>query len=45
MRFIWLKCKECESELDVACDADNAMICPECLSIDCFKQIDEGDEE
>lgn len=45
MRFMWLKCKECESEVEVGCDGDNAMFCPECRSVDCFKELDGENEE
>lgn len=39
--YIFLKCKECDAESDIYCDSDNAMLCPECLSVDCFEEIEE----
>lgn len=45
MQYFFLKCKECESEVEVGCDGDNAMGCPECRSVDCFKDIDEENEK
>lgn len=39
MLYIPLKCKECEEEVDVFCDGDNAMFCPLCRSVDCFEEI------
>ena len=41
MAYLWLKCDECEEEVEVYCDGDNAMMCPECRSIDCFSHIDD----
>jgi hypothetical protein len=41
MIFIDLICKECLSEVEVKCDGDNAMYCPECLSVDNFIEIEE----
>lgn len=34
-RYIDLICKDC--------DGDNAMMCPECLSIDNFKEVNDDD--
>lgn len=45
MQYFFLKCKECESEVEIGCDGDNAMFCPECRSIDCFTELDEENEE
>jgi len=42
--YIDLICKDCDNEVTVYCDGDNAMICPECRSIDNFKER-EGNEE
>ena len=42
MTFILL-CKECSEEVEVYCDGDNAMMCPECQCVDCFKEIEEED--
>ena len=44
MAYLWLKCDECEEEVEVYCDGDNAMICPECRSIDCFSDIDDEEQ-
>lgn len=44
MKFLDLYCKECDSEVEVGCDGDNAMLCPECLSVDCFEEIEENEE-
>jgi virulence-associated protein VagC len=44
-RYIDLLCNECDSEVEVYCDGDNAMICPECRSIDCFKEIEEKNDD
>lgn len=35
-----LYCKECDSEVEVYCNADDPMMCPECRSIDCFTEIE-----
>ena len=32
-------CAECNQEVEVYCDADNAMMCPECQAIDSFREI------
>ena len=40
MKYFYLYCKECDSEVEVGCDGDNAMICPDCRSVDCFKEIE-----
>ena len=45
MRYFWLKCKECDEIVEVGCDGDNAMMCPECLSVDCFTDIDEEENK
>jgi ribosomal protein S27E len=42
-RYLDLKCKECGEDVEVYCDGDNAMMCPECLSIDCFEE--RGEDE
>lgn len=41
MITLFLKCTECGSETEVKCDGDNAMYCPECLSVDTFEDIEE----
>lgn len=38
--YIWLKCKSCNEEVEVYCDGDNAMMCPECRDIDNFEEIE-----
>lgn len=41
MSYIFLKCKECSVENDIYCDGDNAMMCPECQSVDEFEEVEE----
>ena len=41
MKFIYLECKDCWNVVEVACDGHNAMYCPECHSVDNFKEIEE----
>lgn len=41
MSYLFLKCIECEQEVEVYCDGDNAMMCPECRQVDKFEDIDE----
>lgn len=43
--YLDLVCKECDSEVEVYCDGDNAMMCPECRSMDCFKEIGEDEDD
>ena len=38
--YIWLECKDCSAEVEVYCDGDNAMMCPECRSVDSFEEIE-----
>ena len=44
MRYLFLYCKECDNEVEVYCDGDNAMLCPECLSVDCFEEIEDNEQ-
>lgn len=39
--YIFLECQECGLESEIYCDGDNAMMCPECLAIDCFKEVED----
>lgn len=39
--YITLRCKECDEINDIYCDGDNAMMCPDCLSVDEFDEINE----
>lgn len=39
--YIWLECKDCNEQVEVYCDGDNAMVCPECRSIDNFNEIED----
>ena len=41
MRYIWLKCKDCNEEVEVAVPEDGPLLCPECLSVDSFEDLDE----
>jgi ribosomal protein S27E len=41
-RYLHLKCTECGEEGEVYCDGENAMLCPECLAVDCFEEIEEN---
>ena len=43
-RYIDLICRECCEEVEVYCDGDNAMMCPECMAIDNFREIG-GDDD
>ena len=45
MQYFFLKCKECDEIVEIGCDGDNAMLCPECRSVDCFTELDEENEE
>jgi virulence-associated protein VagC len=45
MAYHMLTCNECCEEVEVYCDGDNAMMCPECRSIDSFSQIEEEEQE
>jgi len=42
-KYIWLKCLDCSEEVEVYCDGDNAMMCPECRSIDNFEEVEQND--
>ena len=42
-RYIDLICRDCDEQVEVYCDGDHAMICPECLSIDNFKEVNDDD--
>lgn len=42
-QWLDLHCKECGEDVEVYCDGDNAMMCPECRSVDCFEERE--DEE
>jgi len=41
MLRLWLWCVECGTQVEVGCDGENAMMCPECRSVDCFEDLDE----
>lgn len=41
MSYIYLKCKECGEENEIYCDGDNAMMCPECRSVDELEEVEE----
>lgn len=34
-----MRCKDCDEEVEVFCDGDNPMMCPECRSVDNFEEI------
>lgn len=40
-KYIYLKCLDCSEDIEVYCDGDNAMMCPECRSVDNFEEIEE----
>lgn len=40
-KYIHLKCLDCSEEAEVYCDGDNAMMCPECRSVDNFEEIED----
>ncbi len=44
MSFIFLRCKECGEEGDIYCDGDNAMMCPECRSVDEFEDPEDDED-
>lgn len=39
--LIWLRCKDCDEDVEVYCDGDNAMLCPECYSVDNFDEVED----
>lgn len=41
MSYIFLKCTACDTENDIYCDGDNAMMCPECRTVDEFEEAEE----
>jgi hypothetical protein len=41
MIYEFVKCLDCNEEVEVGFDSDNASICPECRSVDNFTDIDE----
>lgn len=41
MAYIFLKCTACDTENDIYCDGDNAMMCPECRTVDEFEEAEE----
>ncbi len=43
--YITLICKDCNEESDIYCDGDNAMMCPECLSIDNFTEVEDDESK
>jgi ribosomal protein S27E len=42
-KYIYLNCGDCDENVDVYCDSDNAMMCPECMSIDNFEEVEDGE--
>jgi len=38
--MLWVTCKDCSEDVEVYCDGDNAMMCPECLSVDSFDEVE-----
>lgn len=42
-RYIDLICRDCDEQVEVYCDGDHAMMCPECRSIDNFKEVNDDD--
>jgi len=38
--MIFLTCNDCNEEVEVYCDGDGPMMCPECMSIDNFSEAD-----
>lgn len=44
MGYHWLRCIWCKQEVEVYCDGDNAMMCPECRAIDDFEEIEDEEE-
>lgn len=41
MAYELVICKECNNEVEVKFDGDNASMCPECRSVDCFEEIED----
>lgn len=41
MSILNLVCNECGEEVEVYCDGDNAIMCPECRSVDNFSELPE----
>lgn len=44
MWYITLICNDCDEKSEVYCDGDNAMMCPECRSIDNFREVEREDD-
>ena len=42
MIYLYGLCKECDNEVEVACDGNNPLFCPLCRSIDTIDEILEG---
>ena len=40
---VFLTCTECDETSEIDCDGDKAIMCPECLSVDCFKEAEEDE--
>ena len=40
MIYLTLKCCDCDEIVEVACDGDNALFCPECRSVDNFEEAE-----
>lgn len=39
---LYLHCNECGSSVEVRCDGDNPVFCPECRTVDNFSEIDDN---
>lgn len=40
-KYILLTCVECDQTNEILCDGDNPMFCPDCQSVDSFKDSEE----
>lgn len=39
--YLYLHCKACGEDVEVYCNGDDAMMCPECQTIDEFEDVEE----
>lgn len=44
MSYILLRCRACGEENEIYCDGDNAMMCPDCRSVDLFEEGSDSDD-
>lgn len=42
--YILLKCTACDEISEVYCNGDDAMMCPECRTVDEFEEVEEDEE-